>query len=197
MYSPTKYFKGLSKKKKTLRAKEIKKFGSMSSKNPKAYVGFKSDKGAKTKTSSYSEKWNKLFPTAKSIDERAKASGVPKSVLQECYNRGMAAWRTGHRPGASQQAWGYARVSSLLVCGKTHYTTDADLVRKARATKGGKKWFTRCKQRGGYSATQKNKKYLSLYKKGKSIGFTMRSSLKAKGLIPRANGTLKISNKYR
>ncbi len=50
---------------------------------------------------------------------------------------------------------------------------------------------------GGYRATKKNKKYLKMYKKGKSIGFTMRSSLKAKGLIPRANGTYKISKKYR
>lgn len=196
MYSPTKYYKGLSKRNKTLRKKEIKKFGSMSWKNPKAYVGFKSDKGAKTKKSSYTQQWNKLFPEAKSISERAKASGVPKHLLQESYNRGMAAWRTGHRPAATQQQWGYARVSSLLVCGKTHYTTDSDLVKKAKETKGGKKWFSRCVQKGGYRATQRNKKYLNLYKKGKSIGFTMRSSLKAKGLIPRANGTYKVSNKY-
>jgi len=196
MYLPTKYFKGLSKKNKTLRKKEIKKFGSMSWKNAKAYVGFKSDKNAKTKKSSYTDKWNKLFPEAKSIDERAKASGVPKHLLQESYNRGMAAWRTGHRPAATQQQWGYARVSSFLVCGKTHYTTDADLVKKAKETKGGKKWFSRCAQKGGYRATQRNKKYLDMFKKGKSIGFTMRSSLKAKGLIPRANGTYKVSNKY-
>jgi hypothetical protein len=26
----------------------------------------------------------------------------------------MAAWKTGHRPGATQQQWGYARVSSFL-----------------------------------------------------------------------------------
>jgi len=51
--------------------------------------------------------------------------------------------------------------------------------------------------RGGYRATKKDKKYLLLWKKGKSIGFTMRSSLKAKGLIPRANGTRRVSNKYR
>ena len=194
---PKKYYKGLSKKNKTRRAKEIKKFGSLSWKNSKAYVGFKTDKGVKTKSSSYTEKWNKLFPKAKSIEERAKVTGIPKRILQESYNRGMAAWRTGHRPGANQQQWGYARVSSFLVCGKTHYTTDADLVRKARETKGGKEWFSRCSQKGGYAATQRNKKYLSLYKKGKSIGFTMTSSLKAKGLIPRANGTYKVSNKYR
>lgn len=50
---------------------------------------------------------------------------------------------------------------------------------------------------GGYRATRKNLKYLKKYKQGKSIGFTMRSSLKAKGLIPRANGTYKVSNKYK
>jgi serine/threonine protein kinase len=52
-------------------------------------------------------------------------------------------------------------------------------------------------RRGGYKATKRNLKYLKLWKKGKSIGFTMRSSLKAKGLIPRSNGTKRISAKYR
>lgn len=50
---------------------------------------------------------------------------------------------------------------------------------------------------GGYRATKRDLKYLKLWKKGKSIGFTMRSSLKAKGLIPRANGTKRVSRKYR
>ena len=49
---------------------------------------------------------------------------------------------------------------------------------------------------GGYRATKRNLKYLKLWKKGKSIGFTMRSSLKAKGLIPRANGKKRVSAKY-
>ena len=52
-------------------------------------------------------------------------------------------------------------------------------------------------QNGGYKATKRNLKYLRRYKAGKSIGFTMRSSLKAKGLIPRANGTLRVSQKYK
>lgn len=50
---------------------------------------------------------------------------------------------------------------------------------------------------GGYRATKRNLKYVRRWKKGKSIGFTMRSSLKAKGLIPRANGTRRVSRKYR
>ena len=49
----------------------------------------------------------------------------------------------------------------------------------------------------GYRATKRNLKYLKKWKEGKSIGFTMRSSLKAKGLIPRANGKKRVSIKYR
>ena len=64
----------------------------------------------------------------------------------ESYNRGMAAWRTGHRPGATEQQWGYARVHSFLLCGKTYHTTDSDLVRKAKKdSKTAKKWWeTQC-----------------------------------------------------
>ncbi len=51
--------------------------------------------------------------------------------------------------------------------------------------------------RGGYKPTAKDRAALRRYRAGKSIGFTMRSSLKAKGLIPRANGTRRVSNKYK
>jgi len=60
--------------------------------------------------------------------------------------------------------------------------------------KGGR---TRKNRRGGYRATAKNRKYLRRWKQGKSIGFTMRSSLKAKGLIPRASGKKVVSPKYK
>jgi hypothetical protein len=50
---------------------------------------------------------------------------------------------------------------------------------------------------GGYRPTAKNVKYLKKWKRGESIGFTMRSSLKAKGLIPRSNGTYRVSDKYK
>jgi hypothetical protein len=50
---------------------------------------------------------------------------------------------------------------------------------------------------GGYRPTARNRSFLKRYKQGKSIGFTMRASLKAKGLIPRANGTKRVSAKYR
>lgn len=45
--------------------------------------------------------------------------------LEKVYKKGLAAWQTGgHRPGASQGAWGYARVASVLVGGKAAYTAD-------------------------------------------------------------------------
>ena len=103
---PKRYFSGLSAKKKTQRLREIKKFGSLSWKNPKAYVGFKTDKGVKGKTSSYTERWRAKFPDAKSLEQKSKATGVPLKYIRESYNRGMAAWRTGHRPGATEQQWG-------------------------------------------------------------------------------------------
>ena len=145
-YLPKKYFAGLSARKKTQRRKEIKKFGAMSWKDPKAYVGFKSDKGVKTRKSGYTADFKRLFPDAKSLKEKSDATGVPLKYIQGSYDRGMAAWRTGHRPGATQQQWGYARVHSMLMCGKTHYSTDSDLVREAKkASASARQWFKRCR----------------------------------------------------
>jgi len=142
IYYPRKYYQGLTRKKKDFRKKEIRKYGALSWKNPKAYVGFKTDKGVKTKTSGYTAHWKKLFPDATSLADKAKASGVPLKYIEESYNRGMAAWRTGHRPGATQQQWGYARVHSFLLCGKTYHTTDSDLASAAKkASKSAKRWW--------------------------------------------------------
>jgi hypothetical protein len=143
---PTKYYRGLTRKAAEQRRKEIGKFGSMDWKDPKAYVGFKTDMGVQTKPSSYTSQFKKMFPDALSLEEKAKATGVPVRYLRESYNRGLAAWRTGHRPGASQQAWGYARVHSLLLKGKTFHTADADIARRAiKESPSAKKWFSKIK----------------------------------------------------
>lgn len=114
-------------------------------KDPKAYVGFKTDAYGKRKTSNYTKTFRRMFPDAKSLQEKADATGVPEHYLRESYNRGLAAWRTGHRPGATEQQWGYARVHSLLVCGKTHYGPDADIVKRAKSkSKKAAKWFAKC-----------------------------------------------------
>ena len=55
----------------------------------------------------------------------------------------MAAWRTGHRPGATEQQWGYARVHSFLLKGKTYHTTDSDLAREAKkSSPSAAKWWS-------------------------------------------------------
>ena len=144
-YYPKKYFKGLSKTRKLQRKKEIGKYGALSWKDPLAYVGFKSDKGVKTKTSGYTAAWKKRFPDALSLEAKSKATGVPLKYITESYNRGMAAWRTGHRPGATQQQWGYARVHSFLLCGKTYHTTDSDIAKEAKeASEPAKRWWAQC-----------------------------------------------------
>ena len=147
MYTPKKYFVGLSKQNAQTRKKEIKRFGKKSFKDPSAYIGFKTDKGVKTKTSNYTRKFQKLFPRAKTLKQKSQATGVPIGALRESYNRGMAAWRTGHRPGATQQQWGYARVHSLLTCGKTYRTTDSDIVRSAKQiSRSARRWWKKeCK----------------------------------------------------
>ena len=119
IYAPLKYFRGL----KTLAEVETR-YKKMLKKD---YGKFKTDKGQKTKTSSYTQKFRKLYPGVKSLPEIAKATKIPLKTIKTIYNRGLAAWRTGHRPGASPQAWGYARVHSFVVKGKTYYTADKDL----------------------------------------------------------------------
>ena len=119
IYAPLKYFRGI----KTLKAVETryKKMLKMDYKN------FKTDKGMKTRTSSYTQRFRKKYPGVKSLPDIAKATKIPLKTLETIYNRGLAAWRTGHRPGASPQAWGYARVHSYVMKGKTYHTADKNL----------------------------------------------------------------------
>ena len=143
MLGPAKYYRGLSKTRKRQRAAEIRKFGAMDSKDPTAYKGFKTDRGIKTRKSGYTVAWTRRFgDTAKSLEAKSKVTGVPLRFIRKSYNRGMAAWRTGHRPGATQQQWGYARVHSFLLCGKTAVTTDSDLRREAITTsQTARRWY--------------------------------------------------------
>lgn len=142
-YWPPKYYRGLSTRNQTRRRKEIESRSKMSWRTPKAYRTFKTDVGVRTKSSGYTRRWKSMYPESSGLASAAKISGVPQSILRKSYNRGMAAWRTGHRPGATQQQWGYARVYSLLLCGKTHHTADADLARAAKKTMRGRKWFNK------------------------------------------------------
>ena len=65
--------------------------------------------------------------------KKADKSGIPYSILKKVYDRGMAAWKTGHRPGATQQQWAYARVNSFITKSKgTWGGADKDLASKVK-----------------------------------------------------------------
>jgi hypothetical protein len=59
---------------------------------------------------------------------KAEKSGMSLSTLRKVYNRGVAAWNSGHRPGTTPQQWGMARVNSYITKGKgTYHGADKDL----------------------------------------------------------------------
>ena len=92
------------------------------------------EKGAPTKEqikSAQNEEYE-LEEAESALAKKAAASGVSVGTLRKVYNRGMAAWRTGHRPGTTPQQWGMARVNSYITKGKgTYHGADKDL-REAR-----------------------------------------------------------------
>lgn len=67
------------------------------------------------------------------LKKKAEKSGMPLSILKKVYDRGIAAWRTGHRPGTTPQQWGFARVNSFITKSSgTWGKADADLAAKVR-----------------------------------------------------------------
>ena len=77
-----------------------------------------------------------LDETIKAVQNKAKKTGMPYSILKQVYNRGMAAWKGGHRPGATPQQWALARVNSFVTKSSgTWGGADKDLAKKVRASK--------------------------------------------------------------
>ena len=69
----------------------------------------------------------------KALDKKAKKSGMPKSILSKVYDRGMAAWKGGHRPGTTPQQWALARVNSFITKSSgTWGGADKDLAKQVR-----------------------------------------------------------------
>ena len=65
--------------------------------------------------------------------KKAEKSGMPYGILKKVYDRGMAAWRTGHRPGTTPQQWAFARVNSFTTKSSgTWGKADKDLASKVR-----------------------------------------------------------------
>lgn len=70
---------------------------------------------------------DQLYENKEIIQKKAEETGIPYRILKKVFDRGVAAWRTGHRPGTTPAQWGVARINSFATGGKTQKTTDADL----------------------------------------------------------------------
>ena len=80
------------------------------------------DASAKTKPSKHTKKYDQMFGEA-----------VSKFMTGEVEIKGMAAYKSGHRPGATAQQWAFARVNSFVTKSKgTWGGADKDLAAKVR-----------------------------------------------------------------
>jgi hypothetical protein len=74
-----------------------------------------------------------LVEAIAALQKKADKSGMPYSILKQVYDRGMAAWKGGHRPGASQHQWAFARVNSFVTKSSgTWGGADSDLAKKVK-----------------------------------------------------------------
>jgi hypothetical protein len=141
---PAKYFAkdaegdAMSKSTKDKRDAHFNKGKEKDDDDSSAYKPAPGDATAKTKPSKSTNKMKKMFPDLyketveeaaadKSLAKKSEASGISVGILKQVYKRGVAAWRTGHRPGTTPEQWGHARVNSFITGGKTRTTADADL----------------------------------------------------------------------
>ena len=150
------YYANLAKSTADKKRAQIKKQAAMSDDDPKAYKEMPGDtKGKKhLKTSQHTSKYHELYGDKTNEEEQKQSTdrspignsaietglknksddtGVPIGILRAVMRRGMAAWKSGHRPGAGQEQWGYARVNSFLTKGKgTWGKADKDLAKEVR-----------------------------------------------------------------
>ena len=82
---------------------------------------------------SRNEEMEKLDEKIAGLVTKAKKSGMPYGILKKVYDRGMAAYKTGHRPGTTAQQWAFARVNSFTTkSAGTWGKADKDLAAKVR-----------------------------------------------------------------
>ena len=140
---PKKYVAGLSDKEKKSHDRHLAKQGKKSDGDKSAYKQSPADKVAKTKPSVHTKKYKQMFgegdlsldEAIKGLQKKAEKSGMPYSILKQVYNRGMAAWKGGHRPGTTPQQWAFARVNSFTTKSSgTWGKADSDLAKQVRGS---------------------------------------------------------------
>ena len=140
---PKKYTKGLGESTQDRRRAEIRK----RLKGKKSFEPLPGDARAKTRESRYTKRIKdsglrkviqeettkgKGSTRERFIKAVARVTDIPKPIIQEVYNKGLAAWAVGHRPGATQDQWARARMYSFLSKGRTTETADKQLFIQAK-----------------------------------------------------------------
>ena len=138
---PKKYVSGLSDKDKRAHDKHLEKGSKKADDDKSAYKQSPADKKAKTKPSKHTNKFKQMYgedylnEKIKGLETKAKKSGMPYSILKKVYDRGMAAWKGGHRPGTTPQQWAFARVNSFTTKSSgTWGKADKDLAKQVRGS---------------------------------------------------------------
>lgn len=135
-----KYYTGLDAKTKEKREKHFNKYKNKPDNDKDSYKPAPGDADSKTKlskhTKSYKDKYGKdITESIDSVKKKSKETGISYSILKQVYDRGMAAWKSGHRPGTTPHQWALARINSFATGGKTRYTADKDLWDKHKSKK--------------------------------------------------------------
>jgi len=80
------------------------------------------------------EEFKPILEEIEGLKKKAEKSGISYSILKAVYDRGMAAWQGGHRPGTTPQQWAFARVNSFITKGPgTWGKADKDLASKVNS----------------------------------------------------------------
>lgn len=125
---PKRYLKGLNKVEKAIAMYEIDRGYEYDIDDPEAYEFWKSDimakaRGMENAPSKYKLDFIKKYgplPEGKDLVSRlAKATGIKKKYIQKAYDKGLAAWRGGHRPGVTQHQWASGRAYALVMAAPT------------------------------------------------------------------------------
>ena len=143
------YYADMSKSTADKRKAQFKKQADMDDDNPAAYKQAPGDATGKTKPSKHTKKYKQMFgeddleeKKIAGLVKKAEKSGMPYGILKKVYDRGMAAWRTGHRPGTTPQQWAFARVNSFVTKSSgTWGKADKDLAAKVRGESTVKEYY--------------------------------------------------------
>ena len=118
MTIPKQYSSGLSRKDKKKQLKSLKK--SQKSYKKGKYVPRPKLKSFKSKKSSWTQKFHKLHPEAKTLKQISDVTGIPKPALSAVKKKGMGAYySSGSRPNQTAESWGLARMYSYILGGPT------------------------------------------------------------------------------